>query len=222
MKLSIRMICALLTATVLMTCFTSAVCASTVTFDGGSDKFIFSPGSDKSPTDLFTEFKNVMPGDKLIQPITVKNDADDDVKVKIYMRSLGADEASMELLSQLRLSLAKADENEMAYMFDTATDGWNASSEWILLGTLYSGGEVNLEVKLEVPIELDNSFKNSIGTIDWQFKAEELPAEPDDPQPPDTGDSNDVSLYVWVMAASAVVLIVLVVLILRRKKSNNI
>ena len=61
-----------------------------VTYNGNAGKCIFEPGTEHSLTDLFPNFKGVMPGDTLTQKITVKNDANDKVKVKIYIRSLGA------------------------------------------------------------------------------------------------------------------------------------
>ena len=140
-----------------------------VTYDGNAREFIFEPGSEHSLTDLFPNFKGVMPGDTLTQKITVKNDAANNVKVKIYIRSLGAHEDSVEFLSQLGLKVQKSEDNEMAYMFDAAANETAQLTDWVYLGTLYSGGEVNLDVILDVPVELDNEFQNKICYLDWEF-----------------------------------------------------
>ena len=58
-----------------------------VTYTGDSGSFIFAPGSDHSPTDLFPDLKGLMPGDAITQRITVKNNASNKVKVKIYLRA---------------------------------------------------------------------------------------------------------------------------------------
>ena len=62
---------------VLLSCV-SVNAESQVIYDSNANEFIFSPGSDHSPTDLFENFKNVMPGDSLTQSITVKNDEDNE------------------------------------------------------------------------------------------------------------------------------------------------
>ena len=193
-----------------------ASAAGTVTFDGDAEEFIFAPGSDLSPTDLFDELKGVMPGDSITQKITVRNDSSKEVKVNIYLRSLGAREGSEDLLSMLKMTVDKSEDNTMGYMFDATADQTAGLTDWVLLGTLYSGGEVNLEITLDVPIELGDEYQNKIGYLDWQFRVEELPVEPDDPQPPKTGDDSAVFLYVAII--SVCVLFVVLLLAFKRRK----
>lgn len=189
-----------------------------VTYSGNAGNFVFEPGSEHSLTDLFPNFKGVMPGDTLTQKITVKNDADNKVKVKIYVRSLGAHEDSVEFLSQLGLKVSKSEENKMAYMFDAAANETAQLTDWVCLGTLYSGGEVNLEVTLNVPVELPNEFQNKIGYLDWEFMIEEFPIEDTDPKPPQTGDNSNMGLWFTIMICS---LIMMIILLVWRKKDKE-
>lgn len=189
-----------------------------VNYSGNAGSFIFKPGSEHSLTDLFPNFKGVMPGDALSQKITVKNDADNKVKVKIYMRSLGAHQDSQEFLSRLNLMVAKSEENEMAYMFDAAANETGGLTDWVCLGTLYSGGKVDLDVTLNVPVELDNEFQSKIGYLDWEFKVEELPIEADDPKPPQTGDNSSIVLWSSLMVCT---LILIMILLIWRKKERE-
>lgn len=189
-----------------------------VTYSGNAGEFIFEPGSEYSLTDLFANFKGVMPGDTLTQKITVKNDADNKVKVKIYMRSLGAHEDSVEFLSQLGLKVQKSEDNEMAYMFDAAANETAQLTDWVCLGTLYSGGEVNLDVTLNVPVELPNEYQNEIGYLDWEFMIEEYPIEPDDPEPPFTSDNIALGLLIALIICSVAVIIILLV---KRKRNKD-
>ena len=190
-----------------------------VTYSGNAGNFVFEPGSEHSLTDLFPNFKGVMPGDTLTQKITVKNDADNKVKVKIYMRSLGAHEDSVEFLSQLGLKVSKSEENKMAYMFDAAANETAQLTDWVCLGTLYSGGEVNLDVTLNVPVELPNEFQNKIGYLDWEFMIEEFPIEEGDPKPPQTGDNSNMGLWFTIMICSLIMMIIL--LVWRKKDKEN-
>lgn len=190
-----------------------------VSYDGNAREFIFEPGSEYSLTDLFPNFKGVMPGDTLTQKITVKNNADNKVKVKIYIRSLGAHEDSKAFLSQLGLKVDKSDDNEMEYMFDAKANETAQLTDWVCLGTLYSGGEVNLDVTLNVPVELPNEFQNKIGYLDWEFMIEEFPIEEGDPKPPQTGDNSNMGLWFTIMICSLIMMIIL--LVWRKKDKEN-
>ena len=187
-----------------------------VIYAEGAEKFFFLPGTDYSPTDLFPDFKDVMPGDSIQQKILVKNDVSNDCKIKIYMRALGAHEDSVEFLSQLNLTVAKGTDT---VMFDAPADQRAQLTDWVYLGTLYSGGECELIVTLDVPVTLDNQFKSLVGYLDWEFAVKELPVGPGDPEPPQTGDNSRILLWAGLMAGSAVMLVIL--LFGRKKKEKE-
>lgn len=210
-----RSICMLLLCLLLMNMGLTAFAAGTVTYDGDANKFIFAPGSDYSPTDLFSDFKNVMPGDTLTEQIFIKNDTSHGVKIKIYMRSLGAQENTSDFLSQMKLTV-KQDGDSI--MFAAPADETAQLTDWVYLGTVYSGGEITLDVTLEVPITMGNEYQNEIGYIDWQFKIEELPVEPGDPEVPKTGDSTNIFLYAGLMVISLTALIILLIVGKRQKR----
>ena len=178
-----------------------------VNYKGTARGFIFAPGGEESLTDLFPNFKSVMPGDSLTQKITIKNDLWHNVKIKVYVRSLGASEGSEEFLSQLNLTVKKGRSNSMPYMFDAAANETAQLSDWVYIGTLYSGGMINLDVTLNVPTSLGNDFQNAIGSLDWEFKVEEFPVEYTDPKPKPPQTGNNVSLYIYLIILIACLVI---------------
>ena len=189
----------------------------TVTYSGNSGDFIFAKGSKHSPTDLFDNFKGVMPGDKLTQKVTIKNDADNKVKVMIYMRALGAQEGSEGFLSQMTLTVKATDGEEL---FKAPADQKGGLAEWYCLGTFYSGSTVDLDITLDVPITMGNEFQNAVGFLDWEFNLEEYPIEPSDPKPPPTGDKG-IYVYTGLAIFSIAVMYFIIIIARRRKKDED-
>lgn len=244
MKKFFRIISSLVLALMLMcsTAVSFATGSSSVTYKGKAKEFIFQPGSDYSVTDLFTNFKGVMPGDTLTQQINVKNEASKKVNVKIYIRALGPAELendngeeivsaddSADFLKEMKLTVDTDDDTRL---FEAPADQTAGLTGYVLLGTFRSGADVDLNVNLEVPITMGNDYQERIGALDWQFMAEEYPLNPDDPSTPtdpngpnDPDDPNktktgdDSNMLVYGLIALAALGGAAVVIVTRRRKS---
>ena len=222
----------MLTLSLVMALSVSAFAAGTVTFNDNAGEFVFAPGSAYSPTDLFSNYKGVMPGDVLTDSVEIKHNIDANEVVDIWFKANGATNMpegvnDLEFLSQLGLKVVKADGTVIV---DQPLDTTN----WIHLGTFkqYEGTVLNLE--LSVPLEFEvtrpegmsdedfnayydkvqNSFGNTAGYIDWEFKAEVF-----ETKSVDTSDTSNMMLYFGIMAASAIVLFLLI--FLKRRKAEE-
>ncbi len=180
-----------------------------VIYSGDSGKFIFEPGSDYSPTDLFPNFKDVMPGDTLTQNITVRNNAKK--SVKISMRALGAHENSVDFLSKLNLSVEKVTDTSL---FEATADQTAQLTDWQTLGVLASGGEAELMVGLQVPTDLDNNYQELVGYLDWEFMVEEI-----DEGGTQTGDRADY--WLWIIGLGCSVIAIGIIVVINRRKDKD-
>ena len=196
---------------------------SHVTYEGNAQEFIFEPGSDYSPTDLFTDFKGVMPGDQLNQNIEIKNNGSADVNVEIFVKAEGAVEDE-EFLNQMNLTVTDKGDSEL---FNAPADQTAGLTDWVSIGTLEKGADTELNVALNVPITMGNDFQDRIGTLNWKFKVAEYPiavepgenpdstAKPDgdnatvEPGVPQTGDYVQLGLYAIICVGALVLLIYL-------------
>lgn len=211
-----------------------------VTYEGGAEKFVFTPGSGYTDTDLFDGFKGVMPGDELVQIIEVKNGFFGTGSVNIYLRAVAHDEVDNPLTySESFEDLAGKDQagipgqrdetvesmtkflNQLEMkvykqdgtcIFDgSPADGWEKN---ILLANVPRGKSITLTVVLGVPTTMGNDFANRVGEVDWVFTAEEL-----DPQGnPKTGDTSNLVLWIVVMVLCLAAIAVVAFLVLKKKK----
>ena len=180
---------------------------SNVTYEGGAEHFVFLPGSEYSDSDLFENFKGVMPGDVIIQRITVKNTSDK--QVRIYMRVDPVEEKYRDFLDKLNLQVSCKSE----HIFDAAASQTGQLTQNTLLGTFKTAGSVELVVTLTVPLDLGNEYMLATGIIPWVFTAEEYIDEEDTPH---TGDYFD--LGTWLLAGGMIVAAIAFVLIRMKKE----
>lgn len=185
-----------------------------VSYSGNAGEFVFEPGGSESLTDLFPNFKDLMPGDSVTQRIVLKNNANKRVNVRISMRALGAHHDSEAFLSQLQLKVTQVGKTDL---FEAPAAQTAQLTDWVLLGMLSSGGQVELEVTLTVPTSMGDEFQEQAGYMDWQFMAEETPSG----YSPQTGDQARLGLYAAVMVAALVAIVVVVILLVRKKKRDE-
>ena len=237
-KLKRAALCVLSVLTLLSGAMTAGAKNGNVTYSADGGTFVFQPGSDRSVTDLFPEFKDMMPGDTLTQTILVRNNASEKVSVKIYLRALGAHEVSRDFLSQLTL---RVDVGERT-VFRAPAHEQAQLSEWVELGEFGPGGEAELALTLHMPVTLDNRFMGAVGYLDWQFRVEEfsvqpdrpdgpgapdqpvdpdMPVDPDRPDAPKTGDAVNVGLFAGLFVGSGLLLVILLWVLWNKKKRSD-
>ena len=189
----------------------SALADASVTYEGGAEKFVFLPGSSYSDSDLFENFKNVLPGDTLTQTITVKNDTDQ--QVRIYMRAESIGMQDQDFLNQLKLTVTCRDKT----IFEAAASETAQLTQNTLLGTFKTRGTTELTVTLTVPAEMGNEYMNRVGVVPWTFLVEEIP----DDDTPHTGDWFQTGVWVGIAILLAVMIAVLVWIQRKRQAKAN-
>ena len=186
---------------------------SKVIYNGKADRFVFIP----KDTDLFQNFKGVMPGDAISQKITVSNTAKTSGELKIYLRAEAVDKKYEDFLSQLRLKVVQDDTAEL---FEAASSEQAGLAENVLLGSFKQGAKVELVATLDVPIDMNNEYQNALGEIIWVFTAEEIYYEDQENEVPKTGDETNVVYYLVLGVASLVVVSILVYKDAKKKKTS--
>lgn len=175
--------------------------------------FAFEPGSEYSATDLFENYKNVLPGDVLTQRVYVINESQADVRISLCQapQTFVTTDAE-DFLEQLWLTVKHGGQT----LFDAPASESAQLTEGVLLGFFPANeySEVVLDVTLRVPANLGNEYMGQIGYVPWTFIVEEIP----DDDSPHTGDWYENT--VWLAMAGALVLAIAFVLVLMRRRKE--
>ena len=184
---------------------------STVIYKGKKSGFEFVPGSVYVETDLFDNFKQVMPGDVREEKITITNESRSCDYISLYIGAIMHDDANNPIspkvleeleederrgvmseleymhrfLEQLMLTVWNGEQTEGNMLYtgspDSLEDGFESGK--IFLGNLYHGQSAELNAQLEVDIKMGNEYADRIGEVDWVFVVEEHFATGDDDEP---------------------------------------
>lgn len=183
-------------------CLISSVWAEnrTVTYNGRADLFDFGGGTVYTKTDLFSVFENVMPGDTLLQTVTIENHAKDSDYIKIYLKIKphGIDNApqiggNVESMTDFLSKLAMKIYNGENVIYEASADKAATLSDSVLLGKLNKNQTVVLTVELSVPIELGNEYAERVGETDWVLVVEAF----DNPITPPSKSGNLTVRKLW-------------------------
>lgn len=191
-KMMKKMFSVLLALTVVLSFSVNAFAADAgVTYKGQQDMLEFHPGSTYTDSDLFANFKGVMPGDSLEQKITVSNTASDCDYIKVYLKALPHD-AEKNPLSETVAASGETIETMTAFLSQLTLILWQGETEifrgtaaeagtlenGVLLGELKKNESLELTAQLYVPPTMGNEFANRVGEVDWVFKVEALDYPP--------------------------------------------
>ena len=155
-------------------------------------------------TDLFANFKNLMPGTSRTQVIKVANSSKKEAEI-----SLKAEVPEQEKMSQEQLELVNRLLNEYAEIQIT-NDGAalytgpvsgkpELQNKGISLGKYAAGSTKDMTVTLSVSPDMDNQYLDLLGKVRWVFTAD---GEDDAVNTPKTGDINRMLPAVSFAAAT--------------------
>ena len=209
-----KFISLLLALMVLMSC---VICVSaedgTVTIT--TSDIEFGPGSKYTDTDMFANFKGVMPGDTLSQKIVIKNDMTKFDYVKVYLRAVPHGAANTPETKDLTAADSKAFLDFMTMTVATAKGKtiysgkpWSASDgleEKVLIATINKRKTATLNVDLKVSELMTYEFMEKKGEVDWEFTIEGF----NNPSNGNykTGDIIAICVLVMILALAALALL---------------
>lgn len=223
---------------------TAFAAESSITIEGKDEGFTFEPSSEYTVTDLFDNFKDVMPGDQLLETIEIKNEATDCDYIKVYMRAEvhdeegnpltyneafenadGKDQADIDgerdesvvTMADFLSQLTMRIYNGTELIYESTPDKAGALANHVLLGTLNRGDSSTLTVQLIVPIEMGNEYANRVGEVDWVFLTEAFENE----KPGGLIQTGQMNWPIPVLCGLGLLFIVFGVYMMSKKRKND-
>lgn len=191
-----------------------AVDAPSIAYDGNARQLTVSGMEAPSVgVDLFTAFKDLMPGDTREQLIKIEAKGVQG-QVSIFVRAV-VDEDTARALEPISLTAAVS-AGPSSNVLETGTPG-SVFAETTKIATFATDGNATLDLRLNVPTSVGNELADASKTIRWEITAEddsgELDAIPARPEPAQkgifsqltkTGDSIALGALVAVAVIAAV------------------
>lgn len=210
----------------------------------GENKLIITPKkSNHTATDLFGNFKGMMPGDTRYETITFKNESStsrtDYVKLYIVAVPHKADNLPVdshitdlakmaEFLKNFNMTVTQGTAPNAKTIAGTAAVTEIFGGQGYLLGTFKKGEGTTLNVALTLSEKAGNELANQEGEVDWRFVAEEYTTTPSGRRPgkptvtPGTLiQTGQLNWPIAVLAAGGAVLIVLGWIVTKKKRHGN-
>lgn len=202
-----------------------------VEYENNADSYI------EVPDNFFNKLGRVMPGDVLIDEVTIQNKTSKEVEY--YVSTEKGNELSdteTELLEKLRLNITS--DNKKIY------EGKLDKIDNLSLGKYTKNEASKLLFTITVPEELQNEYANLSATLNWKFSVkvpddekqdepekeeqkddkpvEEPKEEKTNPPSPQTGDVKiKVAVGIFLISAIGLIVIIIAERKLRNKEKNN-
>ena len=169
-----------------------------VSYHGQANRFVFTPGTETNPDNLFDMLVGLMPGDTRSQELTVRNEAASGARVNLYLCAYvpklgdGASVEEIEADAKVRAFLKRltftvtSTHSSGAVESSVNPDGRpQRLTDWAYLGSFAYHTTSDLNVEVSVPAVLadadkygdtyeDNDFQDLSAKIHWAFYVEEF------------------------------------------------
>ena len=155
----------------------------------------------KIDDDFFNDLKDIIPGDKKSEVISINNVSKSKKRYYLSIDYNNLTEEELKLLNKMELTIKKENGKTIA-------KNSLANIKNIVLGTYKSGEKDNLTISIYLPIDADNDYSKLLSKIVFRFYLENPSDELINPATSD--ESFDWSIKVFIMSSIGFLIVLLV------------